>query len=151
MAEQKLSRRDFFLNAGLALSALVGLGGVGYFSARYLLAGLRPVRYETILAGRLDAVPEAGATDVTIVGRPLIVRREDDQVRVFSAVCPHLGCLVKWEEANNRFYCPCHIGVFNSNGQPVSGPPTEPLQEFDVQVESGNVYVSLPEIEQAGV
>lgn len=139
------------MNAGLALADPPRVGGVGHFGVRYLLAGLRPVRYETILAGRLEEVPEAGAADVTIVGRPLIVRRQDDQVRVFSAVCPHLGCLVKWEEANNRFYCPCHIGIFDSNGQPVSGPPTEPLPEFDVRVESDNVYVSLPEIEQAGV
>lgn len=151
MAEQKLSRRDFFLNAGLAVSALVSLGGVGYFSVRYLLAGLRPVHYVTILAGRLEEVPEAGASEVALLGRQLILRRRGDGVRAFSAVCSHLGCLVIWDEAENRFYCPCHIGIFDPDGQPVSGPVTEPLAEFDVEVDGANVYIRLPEIEQAGV
>ncbi len=147
----KLSRREFFLNAGLVLGGLMSLGSVGYFGARYLLAGLRPVRYERILASRLEDIPETGAMDVTVVGRPLILRRRGDQVRAFSSVCTHLGCLVKWEEDENRFYCPCHIGIFDPDGQTVSGPITEPLIEFDVNVEGDNVYIRLPEMDQVGV
>ena len=46
-----------------------------------------------------------------------------DNFLALSSVCPHLGCRVHWEPQNDRFFCPCHNGVFDPSGAPVSGPP----------------------------
>ena len=34
-----------------------------------------------------------------------------------SSTCPHLGCQVRWEGQNNRYFCPCHNGTFDTDGQ----------------------------------
>src|ERR1700719_2547300 len=36
--------------------------------------------------------------------------------RVFSSVCPHLGCTVPWVSAKNEFICPCHGAAFSQDG-----------------------------------
>lgn len=64
-----------------------------------------------------------------------------------STVCPHLGCQVHWEPQHDRFFCPCHNGVFSPTGEPVSGPPAEarqPLPRFHVKVDRGLLFVQMP-------
>ena len=60
---------------------------------------------------------------------------------VFSRTCSHLGCLVRWNESEESFLCPCHGAVFDKNGAVVAGPPPEPLQKLEVKVEAGVLYV----------
>ena len=60
---------------------------------------------------------------------------------VFSRTCSHLGCLVRWDESQESFLCPCHGAVFDKNGAVVAGPPPRPLQKLEVKVEAGVLYV----------
>ena len=60
---------------------------------------------------------------------------------VFSRTCSHLGCLVRWNESQESFLCPCHGAVFDKNGAVVAGPPPEPLQKLEVKIEEGVLYV----------
>ncbi len=53
-----------------------------------------------------------------------------EQFIALSSICPHLGCRVHWEPHNKRFFCPCHNGVFDPEGKPVSGPPKSAEQEL---------------------
>lgn len=39
-----------------------------------------------------------------------------------NAVCTHLGCVVPWNAAENKFICPCHGSQYNSEGKVVRGP-----------------------------
>ncbi len=39
-----------------------------------------------------------------------------------NAVCTHLGCVVPWNGAENKFICPCHGSQYNSQGKVVRGP-----------------------------
>jgi Rieske Fe-S protein len=64
-----------------------------------------------------------------------LVRSSDNQVRAISAVCTHLGCLVRWDARTERFHCPCHGGVYDRSGAVVAGPPPRPLQPIAVKVE----------------
>ena len=39
-----------------------------------------------------------------------------------NAVCTHLGCVVPWNAAENKFICPCHGSQYNNQGKVVRGP-----------------------------
>jgi Rieske Fe-S protein len=67
-----------------------------------------------------------------IVGRVWLVRRDGrdaqrrPKVDAFSTICPHMGCSVNHNAADNQFLCPCHGGCFHlADGRRVS-PTTNP-------------------------
>ena len=60
---------------------------------------------------------------------------------VFSRVCSHLGCLVRWDEGKDQFFCPCHGAVFDNTGNVVTGPPPRPMEQLPIKVEDGVLYV----------
>ena len=70
----------------------------------------------------------------------MIVVRERDGFVAYSAVCTHLGCLVRWDGAKQEFLCPCHAAVFDRHGAVVSGPPPAPLPSYDVKEVDGRVF-----------
>jgi len=39
-----------------------------------------------------------------------------------NAVCTHLGCVVPWNRAANKYMCPCHGSQYNSEGKVIRGP-----------------------------
>ncbi|MFN2159430.1 MAG: ubiquinol-cytochrome c reductase iron-sulfur subunit [Anaerolineales bacterium] len=60
---------------------------------------------------------------------------------VMSNVCTHLGCRVRYLADRDQFLCPCHNGVFDKEGNVVSGPPPKPLNRFMVKIEDGQIYI----------
>ncbi len=59
---------------------------------------------------------------------------------VYNMHCTHVGCPIRWSPPANRFFCPCHGGVFDENGNVVAGPPPHPLDRYRVKVEDGVLY-----------
>jgi len=64
----------------------------------------------------------------TIVG--YIIRNDHDDgerstapVIAISAACTHMGCLVKWENSDRKYHCPCHGGLFSEYGKVDSASP----------------------------
>jgi len=72
----------------------------------------------------------------------LLVRTAEADWRAFSAVCTHLNCTVQYQEANKQIWCACHNGMYNLNGQVVSGPPPRPLDEYAVHVRGDEVVIA---------
>ena len=69
-----------------------------------------------------------------------------DDFIALSSVCPHLGCQVHWESQHNRFFCPCHNGVFDPSGKGTAGPPGDAKQElprYPLKVASGLLYIEV--------
>ncbi|WP_277051401.1 ubiquinol-cytochrome c reductase iron-sulfur subunit [Ruania albidiflava] len=67
-----------------------------------------------------------------------VVREGEQEVRAFSAICTHQGCTVRAEEED--LHCPCHGSTFAlTDGSVISGPAEEPLPEFPVEIQDGNV------------
>ncbi|CAK9217581.1 unnamed protein product [Sphagnum troendelagicum] len=40
----------------------------------------------------------------------------------YSAVCPHMGCIVKWNPIDHTFDCPCHGSKFDHYGHCINAP-----------------------------
>ena len=64
----------------------------------------------------------------------VFIDREGDGYRAMSAICTHLGCRVNWDAPAKQFKCPCHGGVYDREGNVVSGPPPAPLARVTVRV-----------------
>jgi len=83
-------------------------------------------------------LPWAGVTAQTAAW----LRRVDGRNFVaFSMNCTHLGCPVRWLAEANLFMCPCHGGVFYSDGSVASGPPPKPLRRYTVRVNNDEVEI----------
>jgi len=54
----------------------------------------------------------------------LIVENGNKEIRDYgiNAVCTHLGCVVPWNKAANKFMCPCHGSQYDETGKVVRGP-----------------------------
>ncbi len=70
---------------------------------------------------------------VRVKGERLAVYRDrEGRLRAVSAVCTHLGCLVKFNDAERTWDCPCHGSRFDTDGAVLAGPAIHPLAQRDV-------------------
>jgi Rieske Fe-S protein len=83
----------------------------------------------------------------TRVRHAIWVRRQhesDKGIKVLSSICPHLGCPINWHPDQSQFVCPCHGGIFDSEGKKTGGPPPRDMDQFqpkDVKVQAGRLWV----------
>ena len=71
-----------------------------------------------------------------------VIEGQDPQPYVvISTRCAHLGCPVRYIQASQKFVCPCHGGVYDSQGKVEGGPPVRPLDRFYTRVTNGRVEV----------
>ena len=136
--------RRSFLNYCLGAS-LVAFGGTAlYAGGAYLLP---PGAFSAEGGGGavripLSEVPVGAAKMFRYDGKPSVaIRISEKTVHALSAVCTHLGCIVKWDNTKQQLVCPCHVAAFDVNGNVVGGPAPSPLQNIDAKIVQNEIII----------
>lgn len=99
----------------------------------YLHVNLNVARQYTdyLTPGEVDAVediaPHTGAILRKGMRKLAVYRDEHGSLHTLSAVCPHLGCIVRWNNADHSWDCPCHGSRFEPTGKLLNGPANRDL------------------------
>lgn len=79
--------------------------------------------------------------------RKVFVVKETQGFHAISAVCTHLGCMVKWDDVGGVFACPCHGSRFHRDGHNYAGPAPKPLYSYGVSMnDMGQLVVNKGKI-----
>ena len=78
----------------------------------------------------------AGAVEGFVVNR-------NGRFDALSAVCTHMGCIVKFNAAARRFDCPCHGASFDLEGSPLNREYLKSLTALEARVSNGMVEVQV--------
>jgi cytochrome b6-f complex iron-sulfur subunit len=90
----------------------------------------------------LKEIPVGMTKDLVIRGVPsIIIHTRDKGFIALSRVCTHLGCLVNFHKERQILICPCHAGIYDLEGNVISGPPPRPLDKFTVQVKGNDIVI----------
>jgi Rieske Fe-S protein len=155
LEEERITRRTFMMNVGIALNAIVGIA-IATPVVVYLFGPvLRRKEYRHWIA--IGAVNEfhPGETKLVTYRNPFRESwdGETDKVPayvrctapgkfvVFAINCAHLGCPVRWFSESQLFMCPCHGGVYYADGSRASGPPERGLFTYDAKIENGQLMI----------
>jgi glycine/D-amino acid oxidase-like deaminating enzyme/nitrite reductase/ring-hydroxylating ferredoxin subunit len=87
-----------------------------------LLTGGDVASAEAIAPGT-GAILRHGLTKVAVYKDP------QGQTHTCSAICPHLGCVVHWNDLETSWDCPCHGSRFDAYGHLLNGPANSDLAE----------------------
>ncbi|WP_157008792.1 FAD-dependent oxidoreductase [Agromyces laixinhei] len=107
----------------------VALGvGIGMNAA---VAKHYAVGWGRAIAHRLpDTVPAEGSGIIGRSGRlpvPTAVSTVDGVTCRVSGICPHLGAVLSWNDAERTWDCPAHASRFTADGRRLEGPATRDL------------------------
>jgi glycine/D-amino acid oxidase-like deaminating enzyme/nitrite reductase/ring-hydroxylating ferredoxin subunit len=76
----------------------------------------------------IDQITPGNGAVIAESGRKVAVYRDErGDVHKRSAVCPHLGCIVRWNPAASTWDCPCHGSRFDKLGAVMNGPSPSDL------------------------
>jgi Rieske Fe-S protein len=145
------SRRSFLklLPLGVLAGVFASIGGaafrflrprIGAVSDAWLdVAAVTELQGPQPLARKIVAENIAGWAITTEEHNVFVLPAKNNQV--LSAICPHEGCEVSWDQGANRFSCPCHESYFAADGARISGPATRGLDPLPMRVQDGKVQV----------
>ena len=156
MSEKKdLSRRNFLALATWAIGGLIS-AALGVPAIAYIIG-------PALKLNNVQQWIQLGSTAKVELGTPTLFKAKierqtgwivnEEEVSAYaltengrdfvalSNICTHLGCRVRWVADQERFFCPCHNGVYDKNGNVVSGPPPRPLDHYEVKIENNQLYI----------
>lgn len=135
------SRRDV-LKILWGASAWTAAGASGFVGLRFLASQQSDSPFGGVIrAGLVEDFPPGTVTPFN-AGQFYLVRAEDGGFLALYRKCTHLDCIVLWEEAENRFFCPCHGSIFERDGEVLNPPAPVPLIRFPIEIdERGRVEV----------
>ncbi|MBI2486790.1 MAG: ubiquinol-cytochrome c reductase iron-sulfur subunit [Deltaproteobacteria bacterium] len=134
--QSKPTRRGFVKFALGAISAgITAAIGVPLFGF-YIIPALKKEEVTWLAVGPISDFKE-GETKL-VVARPVLKKLWPEEVPkvavfvsnrgggkfdIFHTHCTHVGCPIQWNPPAQRFFSPCHGGVFDRDGKVLAGPP----------------------------
>ncbi|KGE12567.1 FAD-dependent oxidoreductase [Sphingobacterium deserti] len=61
-----------------------------------------------------------------------IYKDQEGAISAVDPVCRHAGCIVKWNNTEESWDCPCHGARYGINGELLTGPAVAPLASHDI-------------------
>ena len=151
---RRLSRRQFaFLGTqavGAVVTVLLGIPIVGFILSP--LFHRQQVLWRQV--GDISGVPDRQPTKF-VVSFPqdewttanedlaVYVVKINSNYLVFSNVCTHMQCPVRWQADLGQFLCPCHGGAYYADGARASGPPERGLFEYDHKIAANTLMINV--------
>lgn len=156
LEQERVSRRTFLMNVGIALNAIVAAAIATPVVAYVLGPVLRRHDYlQWVAIGNISDFtpgqtrlvsfhnPFSDSWDGASANVPAYVRcTAPGDFTVFAINCAHLGCPVRWFSESQLFMCPCHGGVYYADGSRASGPPERGLFTYDVKIAGGKLLIN---------
>ena len=152
------ARRSFFAWLIMASAGLIGISLAVPLGGYVVSPALKRREKNWVDAGPVADLPvgEPAQRDVTMtladgyreiaaVKGVWALRREANEVTVYSPICTHLGCGFRWDGEEKKFKCPCHGSMFDAEGKVVGGPAPRPLDRLPVRIENGRLMVQYQE------
>ena len=133
MTRRELDRREVLAAAGALIGLAlppIGCGGDG-----------EPVLGPDQVAILRSDLPEGLRRLVMVGENPVEVVRSGDSVTARMLRCTHMGCVVRWQASADEYFCPCHQGRYDANGNPIAGPPPRPLSLVPVAIRGSRVVL----------
>ena len=154
-----VTRRGFITSvmafAGSIMGIVVGLPIIGYLVSP-AIGGRKTDSW--IPVGKLDTYPVGVPTVFSFTQSKIngwekttnsysvyVLRGANDEVKVLSNVCTHLGCRVSYSKDTDTYACPCHDARFDRNGVVLSGPPPRPLDQYESKNDNGTLSIRVLE------
>ena len=137
-----MDRRNALKNLFAFIPLGAAFAGITAMGVRFITPIKRDLE-RRIFTVHLDELPVNSTKRFQDLGGKdlVIVRTGEREVKAISTVCTHLGCTVYWQADKSEFFCPCHQGIFDKDGNVVSGPPPRPLDTYKVELEGDNVFI----------
>lgn len=134
----------------MSVGIVMTFGSLVAMGLRFLTPRRTGSQLVDLYIGRIDEIPvNSSKIFHDLRGQEVIVLRTGDGVSGFSNICPHLGCHVHWLAEERIFFCPCHLGKFDSEGKGISGPPADASQRLEKVIVrhdtiAGNLFLQVP-------
>ncbi|MDT7043123.1 ubiquinol-cytochrome c reductase iron-sulfur subunit [Candidatus Nitronereus thalassa] len=152
------SRRTFFQWVTGAIAGVIGLSLAIPLAGYFISPALTRRKQSWVSIGKVEDLPvgipktldygmtiKDGWMETKTIKAVWVVRQPDDQVKVFSPICPHLGCGFRWNQQDSQFTCPCHGSVYDPMGKVLGGPAPRSLDELPSKIEDGELKVIYKE------
>ncbi|GAB2696835.1 FAD-dependent oxidoreductase [Mucilaginibacter koreensis] len=88
-----------------------------------------------LLPSDVKSITQIRPNEAAIVGnlkKVAVYRDLDGNYQAYNAICPHLGCIVQWNNDEKSFDCPCHGSRFTCEGKLMNGPAVSDLSKVEV-------------------
>ena len=147
-----LSRRGLLQAAGVtaAAAAVAGLAirAIDPTPPADNLTARQPDRLsvknpEWTAVAAVTAVPAGQAVRFSAGSVEGFVINHGDRIEALSAVCTHMGCILKFNAPSSRIDCPCHGASFHLDGTPLNREYLGSLPQINSRVRDGNVEVEV--------
>ncbi len=67
-------------------------------------------------------------------------RDSNGKIHGFEGICPHLKCIVQYNNAEKTFDCPCHGSRFTGHGVVINGPANSNLSPIQIEQPTKNPH-----------